>query len=92
VESRAFVNLIQRPPSVSPHRDRFILKGAMLFSLWSPTPYRATGNLDLLGHGDPAADAIVAVFQQICTADAPDDGVTFMPDTGAGRGRPGRRR
>jgi Nucleotidyl transferase AbiEii toxin, Type IV TA system len=67
--------------SVSPHRDRFILKGAMLFGLWSPTPYRATGDLDLLGYGDPAAEAVVAVFRQICTTDAPDDGVTFMPDT-----------
>ena len=33
--------------SLSPHRDRFVLKGAMLFSLWAPTPYRATGDLDL---------------------------------------------
>lgn len=29
--------------SLSPHRDQFVLKGAMLFSLWAPTPYRATG-------------------------------------------------
>ena len=27
--------------SVSAHSDKFVLKGAMLFSLWSPTPYRA---------------------------------------------------
>jgi hypothetical protein len=67
--------------SISPHRDRFILKGAMLFSLWATTPYRATGDLDLLGHGDAAAGAIVTVFREICTADAPDDGVTFMPGT-----------
>jgi hypothetical protein len=72
---------IERLLSVSPHRDSFILKGAMLFSLWSPTPYRATGDLDLLGYGDPAADAVVAVFRQICTAEAPDDGAIFMPDT-----------
>lgn len=38
--------------SLSRHRDQFVLKGAMLFSLWTPTPYRATGDLDLLGHGD----------------------------------------
>ncbi len=38
--------------SVSSHCDRLILKGAMLFGLWTPTPYRATGDLDLLGHGD----------------------------------------
>ena len=67
--------------SVSVHRDRFILKGAMLFSLWSPTLYRATGDLDLLGCGDPAVDPIVAVFREICMADVPEDGVTFMPDT-----------
>jgi Nucleotidyl transferase AbiEii toxin, Type IV TA system len=67
--------------SVSPHRDRFVLKGALLFSLWAPTPYRATGDLDLLGYGDADAGAIVAAFREICTVDAPDDGVIFMPDT-----------
>ncbi len=30
----------------SPHRDEFILKGAMLFSLWADAPYRSTGDLD----------------------------------------------
>jgi hypothetical protein len=67
--------------SLSPHRDRFILKGAMLFSLWAPTPYRATGDLDLLGYGDAAAGAIVTAFREICAVDVPDDGVTFMHDT-----------
>lgn len=31
--------------SLSPYRESFVLKGAMLFSLWAPTPYRATGDL-----------------------------------------------
>ena len=48
--------------SLSPHRDQFVLKGAMLFSLWAPTPYRATGDLDLLGYGDAAPERIAAVF------------------------------
>ncbi|CAN2536389.1 hypothetical+protein [Methylocapsa aurea] len=39
--------------SVSEHRERFILIGAIPFSLWGPTPYRATGDLDLLGSGNP---------------------------------------
>jgi hypothetical protein len=43
--------------SVSPHRDRFVLKGAVLLNLWAPTPYRATGGLDLLGHGDARTGA-----------------------------------
>ena len=42
--------------SRSPYRDRFILKGAMLFSLWADAPYRATGDLDLLGAGEYAPE------------------------------------
>jgi len=67
--------------SVSPHRDRFVLKGAMLFSLWTPTPYRATGDLDLLCYGDAGAGATVEMFREICTVDAPEDGVTFISET-----------
>ena len=29
--------------------ERFILKGAMLFVLWSDTPHRTTKDVDLLG-------------------------------------------
>lgn len=53
----------------------------MLFNLWSPTPYRATGDLDLLGLGDASVDSIVATVQDVCMANVPDDGVTFVPDT-----------
>jgi hypothetical protein len=75
--------------SVSPPRDRFILKGAILFTLWSPTPYRATGDLYLLGYGDAAAGAIVAVFREICTTNAPDDRDTDCADTGLRRRQAG---
>jgi len=67
--------------SLSPHRDQFVLKGAMLFSLWTPTPYRATGDLDLLGYGDAAPERIAAVFREICRIDVEDDGVVFKPET-----------
>ena len=67
--------------SLSPHRDQFVLKGAMLFSLWTPTPYRATGDLDLLGYGDAAPERIAAVFREICGIDVEDDGVIFKPET-----------
>lgn len=32
----------------SSHRDEFVLKGAMLFPLWSNEPHRPTRDLDLL--------------------------------------------
>ncbi len=67
--------------SVSAHSDKFVLKGAMLFSLWSPTPYRATSDLDLLGMGDPAATALIAAFRDVLQVEAADDGVTFLPET-----------
>jgi hypothetical protein len=67
--------------SRSAHRDRFVLKGAMLFSLWAPTPYRATGDLDLLGYGDNAPDVLAAVFREILATPVEDDGVVFHPET-----------
>ncbi len=66
---------------LSSHREEFVLKGAMLFSLWAPTPYRSTGDLDLLGFGDPASERIVSVFCEICSFAAADDGVVFKPET-----------
>jgi Nucleotidyl transferase AbiEii toxin, Type IV TA system len=40
--------------SVSPHRERFVLKGAMLLATWFDEPHRATRDVDLLGFGDAA--------------------------------------
>jgi hypothetical protein len=61
----------------SGYRDQFVLKGAMLFSLWAHVPYRSTGDLDLLGHGDPAPERIAAIFAAICAATVNDDGVAY---------------
>jgi hypothetical protein len=63
--------------SVSLHRDRFILKGAMLFVTWVADPFRPTRDLDLLGSGDNAAEAIAETFRAICAQPVADDGVIF---------------
>lgn len=65
--------------SLSAHRDVFVLKGAMLFSLWAPVPYRSTGDLDLLGQGDPAPDRMAAIFKTVCAVAVDDDGLVFDP-------------
>jgi predicted nucleotidyltransferase component of viral defense system len=62
--------------STTEHRDRFVLKGAMLLTTWFETPFRPTRDLDLLGYGDPDPDAMVAVFREVCAVDF-DDGVVF---------------
>jgi hypothetical protein len=45
---------------VSPHAERFVLKGAQLFKLWSDRRQRATWDLDLLGRGASAVSDVVA--------------------------------
>jgi predicted nucleotidyltransferase component of viral defense system len=62
--------------SVSPHRERFVLKGAMLLATWFDEPHRATRDVDLLGFGDAAEDALLKTFRKIM-ADELDDGVRF---------------
>jgi hypothetical protein len=66
--------------SRSPHRDRFVLKGASLFAIWAEHPYRATRDVDFAGFGvsDPAA--VGDLFREICAVDVEDDGLTLLPD------------
>ena len=66
---------------VSTYSEQFVLKGAMLFSLWAPVPYRATADVDLLGFGDDAPERVAAVFRRICVLSVADDGVIFEPET-----------
>jgi predicted nucleotidyltransferase component of viral defense system len=62
--------------SLSPHRERFVLKGAMLLTTWFDEPHRATRDVDLLGFGDPAHEALLGTFREVMAIDA-DDGVVF---------------
>lgn len=68
--------------SISPHADKFILKGASLFLVWKGQNYRVTKDVDLLGFGPADAEHITAVFRELCQVAADDvDGVVFVPDT-----------
>jgi len=62
--------------TLTPHADRFVLKGAMLVTTWFPNPHRQTRDVDLLGFGSPDPDAMLAVFRDIC-AIMLDDGVNI---------------
>lgn len=65
--------------SKSAHDGEFILKGAMLFTIWSKHPHRATKDLDLLGAGSPDLGRLAQVFRDICVTSVEDDGVVFEP-------------
>jgi predicted nucleotidyltransferase component of viral defense system len=57
--------------------DRFVLKGAMLFAVWTEQPHRATRDLDLLAFGDSDIPALEQVFQELCAVPVEPDGLEF---------------
>ena len=69
--------------SESPYADDFILKGAMLFSLWSGETHRPTRDLDLLGFGEACVSRMEAVLKEVCQVPC-DDGLEFDPDSVCG--------
>ncbi len=64
--------------SQSEHADRFLLKGALLFTLWYDMPHRATRDADLLGFGDSDLESVAQVFRDIAAVEV-NDGVVFDP-------------
>lgn len=63
--------------SKSEYSDQFVLKGAMLFTLWTEHPHRSTRDLDLLGFGDASKERLVEVFSVLCMMEVEDDGLLF---------------
>lgn len=64
--------------SQSEHADRFLLKGALLFTLWYDMPHRATRDADLLGFGASDLASVAQTFRNIAGI-AVDDGIVFDP-------------
>ena len=65
----------------SEHRMTFILKGALLFELWTAQAHRPTRDADFLsiGSGDPRR--FEAIFKEICVLPVVDDGLAFDPSS-----------
>lgn len=64
----------------SQHADRFLLKGALLFTLWYDMPHRATRDADLLGFGASDVASVAKTFRDIAAV-AVDDGIAFDPSS-----------
>ncbi len=67
--------------SQSPHSDRFILKGALMFRVWGTPASRPTRDIDLLARLNNDVDAIVPVMRDICRQDVEPDGLSFDVDS-----------
>lgn len=66
--------------SQSAHADRFLLKGAMLFTLWYDMPHRPTRDVDLLGFGSSDLASIKQTFKDIASV-VTEDGMYFDPES-----------
>lgn len=64
--------------SQSEHADHFLLKGALLFTLWYDMPHRTTRDADLLGFGASDLESVTQTFRDIASV-AVDDGIVFDP-------------
>lgn len=65
--------------SISEHRERFVLKGGMLVTVWVEDDNRVTRDADFLGHGDPDPGRLAADFREIMAIES-DDGLVFDLD------------
>jgi len=69
----------------SPYRHQFVLKGALMFTVWqSPLP-RPTRDIDLLGRLDNSVEHVVSTIQVICQEPAPEDGLRFAAESVLGQ-------
>jgi predicted nucleotidyltransferase component of viral defense system len=70
--------------SVSPHSERFLLKGALMLTAWRAPTTRPTMDIDLLGRTTNEVEAIVLMMREVAQTEVPKDGVTFDPASFAG--------
>jgi len=67
--------------SVSRLRDRFVLKGAMLFWVWRQSMHRTTRDADFLDLESTSLERLNLEFREICALNIEDDGVRFLPES-----------
>ncbi|MDB5309335.1 MAG: hypothetical protein JWO38_3537, partial [Gemmataceae bacterium] len=65
----------------SEHANSFVLKGAMLFALWTGEMHRPTRDVDFLGFGENSDARLATVFRALCTGEDADDGLVFDTDS-----------
>lgn len=65
--------------SKTAHRERFVLKGALMLYVWDAPLARATKDVDFLGRLDNSLESLERVVRDVCTADVEPDGVAFDP-------------
>lgn len=66
--------------SKSSYADKFILKGALMLSVWKAPLARPTMDIDMLGQIDNRMEGIVNIMRSMCTQPVEPDGIIFDAD------------
>jgi hypothetical protein len=70
--------------SRSPHRDSFLLKGALMLRVWEAPESRPTRDIDFLGYVDNEIETLENIAREVCAVEVDDDGLRFDASTVAG--------
>jgi hypothetical protein len=60
--------------SRSTYHDVFVLKGALLFELWTGQQYRPTRDADFLARGENSPERFFRIFRELCSVETEPDG------------------
>jgi hypothetical protein len=66
--------------SLSPYKDKLILKGGLMFYVWHLASSRATRDIDFLGITPNNPNNIHKIITQICDINYSNDGMIFIKD------------
>lgn len=71
--------------SQSKYADQFILKGALMFTVWDIPERRTTLDIDFLARHDNQIASIEKVIREVCEIQVPPDGLVFDSKTVSGQ-------
>jgi hypothetical protein len=71
--------------SLSPHNERFVLKGALMFNVWGAPASRPTRDIDFLAWLSNSVEAILPVIRDVCQLPVDPDGLVFDVDSLVGQ-------
>ena len=69
----------------SKYADKFVLKGALMFTVWQVSERRTTLDIDFLANYNNQVATIEKVIKQICKVPVTPDGLTFDAETVKGQ-------
>jgi predicted nucleotidyltransferase component of viral defense system len=63
--------------SESPYAEKFVLKGALMLTVWKAPLSRPTMDIDVLGQTPNSIDSVVSIVKNICRQEVVADGLVF---------------